>query len=814
MAKPVIIVESPTKAKSITKYLASEYQVIASKGHIRDLPKTKMGVDVENGFEPNYVTLRDKKDVISEIKRAAKEAPLVLLAPDPDREGEAIAWHISQIVSAVNDNVKRVLFNEITKKGVKAGIENPRELDQHLFESQQARRIVDRLVGYELSPLLWKKVRRGLSAGRVQSVALRLIVERAKQIEAFAPKEFWSISVELKEGGEQFRATLHKIDGKRQQVPNAQAAAQVVSKIKGEYKIVSVLKKLSKRNAPAPFITSTLQQEASKRYFFPAKKTMMLAQKLYEGIELGQDQELSGLITYMRTDSTRVSNDALTAVRDYIAANYTPEHLPKKPNVFKTKKGAQDAHEAIRPTDVSLTPERVARLIEASQLNANDARNLAKLYELIWRRFVASQMTEARYDVTTVDVARDTLLFRAQGQVLRFKGFRSIYADKSENAQDDEAQKGAKLLPPLEEGMTPLYHSHTSEQRFTQPPARFSEATLIKELEEKGIGRPSTYATIISTLIILFTAEFLPKIICKINPNSILKVLIFPVGIFYIILYPINQVFVLISEFILRRIFRIKTMYQDYVFGYADLNSYLEEGAPEEENEHERPNEIQIMQNAIDFHSVKLRECMIPRTEIEALEVNTEIAILKQRFIETGMSRIIIYEEHIDNIIGYCHSYDLFGNPDSIKSILKPILIVPETKLAHKVMTQFITNHRSIAVVVDEFGGTSGIVTMEDILEEILGEIEDEYDDVDTLNEEVKSKNGYIFSGRLEIDYLNEKYHFNLPEGEDYETLAGLIIHYHKSIPEEGAVITTGHFSFRILAASNHKIEKVFLSIL
>ncbi|PID95128.1 MAG: hemolysin [Bacteroidetes bacterium] len=320
--------------------------------------------------------------------------------------------------------------------------------------------------------------------------------------------------------------------------------------------------------------------------------------------------------------------------------------------------------------------------------------------------------------------------------------------------------------------------------------------------------------TIISTLIILFTAEFLPKIICKINPNSILKVLIFPVGIFYIILFPINQVFVLISEFILRKLFRIETMYQDYVFGYADLNSYLEEGVPEEESQHERPNEIQIMQNAIDFRKVKLRECMIPRTEIEALEVNTEIAILKQRFIETGMSRIIIYEEHIDNIIGYCHSYDLFGNPESIKTILKPILIVPETKLAHKVMTQFITNHRSIAVVVDEFGGTSGIVTMEDILEEILGEIEDEYDEDDNPDEEVKSKDGYIFSGRLEIDYLNEKYHFNLPEGEDYETLAGLIIHFHKSIPEEGTIITTGHFSFRILAASNHKIEKVLLSLL
>ncbi|PLW98415.1 MAG: hemolysin [Marinilabiliales bacterium] len=320
--------------------------------------------------------------------------------------------------------------------------------------------------------------------------------------------------------------------------------------------------------------------------------------------------------------------------------------------------------------------------------------------------------------------------------------------------------------------------------------------------------------TIISTLIILFTAEFLPKILFRINSNSTLNLLIVPVSAIYVILYPINQVFVFISEFILRRVFRIETMYQDYVFGYADLNNYLQYSAPEEEDENEFSDEIQMMQNAIDFRTIKLRECMIPRTEIQALELNDTIEELKEAFISTGMSRIIIYDNHIDNVIGYCHSFDMFKNPESIKSILKPILIAPETKLAHKVMTEFITVRRSMAVVVDEFGGTSGIVTMEDILEEILGEIEDEYDEDDELDETIKGNKEYIFSGRLEIDYLNEKYEFQLPVNEEYETLAGLIIHYHKSIPEEGSEIVTENFSFRILQASNHKIEKVFLTVL
>ncbi len=320
--------------------------------------------------------------------------------------------------------------------------------------------------------------------------------------------------------------------------------------------------------------------------------------------------------------------------------------------------------------------------------------------------------------------------------------------------------------------------------------------------------------TIISTLIILFTAEFIPKILFRINPNSTLKIFILPISVIYVILYPINQIFVFVSDFVLRKVFKIETMYQDYVFGYADLNSYLEYSATEEEEENEFSDEIQMMQNAIDFRTVKLRECMIPRTEIEALEVNDTIEELKNKFVETGLSRIIIYEESIDNVIGYCHSYEMFKSPESIKSILKPILIVPETKLAHKVMTQYITESMSMAVVVDEFGGTSGIVTMEDILEEILGEIEDEYDADDDLDEMVKSENEFIFSGRLEIDYLNEKYGFNLPEDEEYETLAGLIIHYHESIPEEGEVIITENFSFRILQASNIKIEKVFLTLL
>ncbi len=317
--------------------------------------------------------------------------------------------------------------------------------------------------------------------------------------------------------------------------------------------------------------------------------------------------------------------------------------------------------------------------------------------------------------------------------------------------------------------------------------------------------------TLISTIIILFTAEFLPKLLFRINPNSTLKILIVPVSAIYVILYPINQIFVFISELILKRAFGINSMYQDYVFGYADLNSYLEYGSKEEEDEKAFSDEIQIMQNAIDFQKVKLRECMIPRTEIEALEVNDSIESLRNKFIDTGLSRIIIYQDSIDNVIGYCHSFDLFSQPEKIKTILRPVIIAPETMLAHRVMTQFITEHKSMAVVVDEFGGTSGIVTMEDILEEILGEIEDEYDEIDVVEEEVKKGSQYIFSGRLEIDYLNERYELQLPVSEEYETLAGLIIHYHESIPEEGEEITEDPFMFRILQASNNKIEKVFL---
>jgi DNA topoisomerase I len=498
MVKPLIIVESPTKARSITKYLAQEYTVIASKGHIRDLPKTKMGVDTENGFDPKYVTLRDKKDVISAIKKAAKNAPIVLLAPDPDREGEAIAWHINEIIKPVNDNVKRVLFNEITKKGIKQGLDAPRDLDQNLFESQQARRILDRLVGYELSPLLWKKVRRGLSAGRVQSVTLRLIVEREKEINRFDPREFWTIAVELKqESGEIFKANLWKVGGKKAVVPDGETAKRIESETVGTYTVKTVTKKVSVRKAPPPFITSTLQQEASKRFFFSAKRTMMLAQKLYEGIELGEDKEIGGLITYMRTDSTRVSDDAIAGVRDYIVEKFGAEYLPEKPNAFKTKKGAQDAHEAIRPTDTAMTPEMMSRQIHDSQMNSNDAKNLSKLYELIWRRFVASQIKPALFDMTVADIERGSLIFRCQGQVVKFKGFKAIYSDKSESTTTSSSPN---MLPPIEEGDTPDLVNVLTEQKFTQPPPRFSEATLIKEMEDKGIGRPSTYAAIISTL--------------------------------------------------------------------------------------------------------------------------------------------------------------------------------------------------------------------------------------------------------------------------------------------------------------------------
>lgn len=504
MAKPVIIVESPTKAKSITKYLASKYTVLASRGHVRDLPKNSLGVDIEKDFEPQYRVLSDKKEVIAAIRKAVKSAQAVYLAPDPDREGEAIAWHIYELIKDDNPNVSRVLFNEITSRGVAAGLANPRPLDRALFDAQQARRVLDRLVGYELSPLLWKKVRRGLSAGRVQSVAVRLVVEREREIRAFVPQEYWNLWVILQTAArERFTARLWRVDGKKAHVPDAAAADAIFAEFDGPYRVASVTRKEQRKYPAPPFITSTLQQEASRRFHFPAQKTMSLAQQLYEGVELGSAGELVGLITYMRTDSTRVSEDALREVREFIGNRYGAPYLPHKANQYKVKSNAQDAHEAIRPTDVTRTPEQVEQMLAASRSNRADARNLARLYELVWKRFVASQMAAAVYDATVAEIERGRLTLRAAGSIQKFAGFTVLYEEnrEKEGSEAAEEDEGSAQLPEMAEGDRPDLVTKHKEQKFTQPPPRFSEATLIRELEEKGIGRPSTYATIMTTIV-------------------------------------------------------------------------------------------------------------------------------------------------------------------------------------------------------------------------------------------------------------------------------------------------------------------------
>ena len=509
MTKPVIIVESPTKAKSITKYLSSRYIVLASRGHVRDLPKNELGVDIEKNFEPKYRILSEKKDVIASIKKAVASAEAVYLAPDPDREGEAIAWHIYEIIKGENQNISRVLFNEITPRGVEAGLAHPRPLDQKLFEAQQARRVLDRLVGYELSPLLWKKVGRGLSAGRVQSVAVRLVVEREREIQRFVPQEYWNLSVLLETARkERFTAVLSRLDGKKATVRDEETARGLCAELEGDYRVATVTQKVQKKFPMPPFITSTLQQEASRRFHFPAQKTMSLAQKLYEGIELGKNKDLTGLITYMRTDSTRLSEDSLTEARDYIGQRFGGDFLPAKANIYKTKSTAQDAHEAIRPTDVTRTPEQVEQLILSSNANRTDARNLARLYELIWKRFVASQMNPALIDATVAEIERGRLTLRASGSIMRFAGFTVLYeenrekeAEKAPSGEETPDPETDNQLPDLKVDDRPDLVSSNREQRFTQPPPRFSEATLIRELEEKGIGRPSTYATIMTTIV-------------------------------------------------------------------------------------------------------------------------------------------------------------------------------------------------------------------------------------------------------------------------------------------------------------------------
>jgi DNA topoisomerase-1 len=490
MGKSLVIVESPSKAKTIHKYLGKEYKVLASVGHVRDLPKKELGVDIENNFEPKYVTIRGKGKVLSEIKSAAQRADAVYLAPDLDREGEAIAWHIASVLENKGKEIYRVVFNEITKKAIVKAFENPGRIDLNRVNAQQARRILDRIVGYKLSPLLWEKVRRGLSAGRVQSVAVRLVCEREQEVQAFKPEEYWSITAELQsKEPPPFEAKLHKIRGKKAEIPNQKESDKILKAIKGkDFKIAKIQKKQKKRNPLAPYITSKLQMDASRKLGFSAKKTMMVAQKLYEGLSLGAEGNV-GLITYMRTDSTRIADDALQEVRGLIKEKYGNDYLPAKPNQYARGKRAQDAHEAIRPTSSLQDPASIQQFLKKDEF---------RLYQLIWNRFVASQMNPAILDTISVDINVKDYTFRATGSTIRFKGFMALYIEETE---DGEAPlEGEKILPPLEEGEILNVNKIEPKQHFTQPPPRYSEATLVKDLEEKGIGRPSTYAAILSTI--------------------------------------------------------------------------------------------------------------------------------------------------------------------------------------------------------------------------------------------------------------------------------------------------------------------------
>ena len=485
----LIIVESPSKIKTIKKTLGSGYTVMASKGHVRDLPKSKLGVDTEHDFKPQYINMSDKKDLIKELKDAAANSDGVLLATDPDREGEAISWHLAHLLALDLNEPNRVAFNEITESGVKAGIAAPHKIDLNLVDAQQARRVLDRIVGYKLSPFLWKKVKSGLSAGRVQTVALRLIVEREREIEKFNSEEYWSVDAKLLAGTKSFKAALYGFaDGKKIDViPNAEEADKIVSELGGAEYIVSALKKGTRKKQPAPpFITSTLQQEASRKLGFTGQRTMRIAQQLYEGVDV-PGAGTTGLITYMRTDSLRISEEARAAAYKYITGRYGKEYLPEKPRYFKTKSGAQDAHEAIRPTSIGFTPESVKDALTAEQY---------KLYKLIWERFIASLMEVCVQNTVNADITAGDYLFKASGYSVKFDGFTVLY---EEGKDDDSAEGGA--LPEMKTGDKLKLKELTPNQHFTQPPARYTEPTLIKALDENGIGRPSTYAPILSNIL-------------------------------------------------------------------------------------------------------------------------------------------------------------------------------------------------------------------------------------------------------------------------------------------------------------------------
>ncbi|MFK4424398.1 type I DNA topoisomerase [Bacillus sp. RC51] len=487
MSDYLVIVESPSKAKTIEKYLGKKYKVVASMGHVRDLPKSQMGIEVKNNFTPKYITIRGKGPVLKDLKSAAKKAKKVYLAADPDREGEAIAWHLANTLNVDVESDCRVVFNEITKDAIKESFKYPRAINMDLVDAQQARRILDRLVGYNISPLLWKKVKKGLSAGRVQSVAVRLIIEREKEIQSFEPEEFWTIKTEFVKGKDIFEASFYGVDGEKVQLTNEAQVNEIIEKMKDNaFSVENVTRKERKRNPALPFTTSSLQQEAARKLNMRAKKTMMLAQQLYEGIDLGK-QGTVGLITYMRTDSTRISETAQTEARDYITEAFGAEYIGTEKRKETKKSKAQDAHEAIRPTSVMRKPEELKSFLSRDQL---------RLYKLIWERFVASQMASAIMDTVTAKLINNNVQFRASGSVVKFPGFMKVYVE----SKDDGAEEKDKMLPPLEVGETVFSKDIEPKQHYTQPPPRYTEARLVRTLEELGIGRPSTYVPTLETI--------------------------------------------------------------------------------------------------------------------------------------------------------------------------------------------------------------------------------------------------------------------------------------------------------------------------
>ncbi|PTX58604.1 DNA topoisomerase I [Melghirimyces profundicolus] len=488
MADSLVIVESPAKAKTIGKYLGKKYIVKASMGHVRDLPKSQLGVDTENQFKPKYITIRGKGDVLKELRNARKKVKRVYLAADPDREGEAIAYHLAHSLNLELDEECRVVFNEITKEAVKDAFKHPRKINMDLVQAQQARRILDRLVGYGISPVLWKKVKKGLSAGRVQSVAVKLIIDRENEIRNFKPEEYWTVTAVLEAGEETFEAKFHGYGKKKTDLKNKQDVDQLLQAIKGKRFTVEEVKKSERRRNPAPpFITSSLQQEAARKLNFRAGKTMAIAQQLYEGVDLGKKEGSVGLITYMRTDSTRIAETARLEARDYIQSEYGSSYLPRNPRVHKKQSGAQDAHEAIRPTSTLRTPAKIKPHLSRDQY---------RLYKLIWERFVASQMAPAVLDAISADIRVGDAIFRATGSKVKFPGFMKLYIE----GNDDGKKEENKFLPTLKEGQKLKKKSLDPKQHFTQPPPRYTEARLVKTLEEKGIGRPSTYAPTLDTI--------------------------------------------------------------------------------------------------------------------------------------------------------------------------------------------------------------------------------------------------------------------------------------------------------------------------